>query len=285
MFPPGTTLRVTPGRLEQLQRGDGPWPLTPPSWEILTSARWPELRERFGFPDIVRGVAVRAYLECTCVGLIESRREAKPARSELNDGVIRWMSKASNIGKPLEIPVGEGVINYLSYIAEKLNEGAGRIIAQPHEFTAARTLTIPMQLCALVLWDLAGHSRRPKRTPPPIIEFYAALWRTWEEYLGPQVTLWAHEGGRGASAFVQFVTCLLRWSGEPMSHDDAIAWKNVRTRLSAARRLHTKSFEPHGPTAVQELVSTVSAAPVPEWRLRLRRRTRQSGFSRSRRRA
>lgn len=280
MVPPGTTLHVAPARLEQLQRADGPRPLPPPSWVLLTDVRWGELRRAFGLPDIGNGVALRAYLEWTCVGLIESRNESTIRdQCKSDDNVIRWMSKAANIGRPLEHAIGRHVICRLSYIAERMNEAAGRTIVRPDEFANARALTIPMQLCALACRDLAGRSLHSKHVSP-IIEFYAALWRAWVEYLGRPATLWAQEGGSGASAFVRFVTCLLRWSREPMPDDDAVAWKNVRTRLSHARQRHPQCFIPPDPTAAQEFATTVCAAAIPEWRLRLRRRTRRSGFSR-----
>ena len=224
MFLP-RTLRVTPMRLAQLQSGDVPQPLPPELWVILTDRRWSELRWNFDLPEIGNDVAIRAYMEWTCIGRIDCREELRTqGQFKLDDDVVRWMSKASNVGKPLPRAYGEGVIERLSYVGKRLNRATGRRIVRPDELPRAKVLTIRRQLCALVCWNLGGHARR-RQHAPVIIEFYAALWWVWELYLGRQATLWAHE--ERASEYVRFVTCLLRLSQEPMPDDDAIAWKNA----------------------------------------------------------
>jgi hypothetical protein len=175
MFPRGSILRLTPQRLALL-RANGPRPLRPPAWEILTDAHWADLQHKFNLPEIDEGVAIRPFLEWTCIGLIDYRKETVARlRRKSGDDVIRWMSKASNIGKPLRQPIGDDTICRLSHIAESLNEAAGRIIIDPDEFTKHTVLIIPMQLCALVYCDLSGLFRRRKRRavggtlPDPII--------------------------------------------------------------------------------------------------------------------
>jgi hypothetical protein len=274
MFPFGTVLRVTPERLALIRQPDRPRPLPPPSWEILTDARWAELQQQFDLPDTSGDISVRAHLEYSCIGLIELQNDKKRrALCKLDDNAIRWLSKASNVGKSLEVAISPRVIERLSLIAEALNEPAGRTMIRPEEIAEARTLTVSMQLCAVVCWSLARRSRRGKHAVP-FIDIYAALWRTWEECLGRRVTLWAHPNGN-ASTFVKFVTCLLRWSQERMPDDDAVARKNVLARLADAKQRLRDAIPAHGLVAA-------ALVPAPEWRLRLRRRTSKSGFSRSR---
>ena len=232
-----TTLRVAPERLALFQQNDA-WPLPPPSWKILSDEQWEALKDEFDIPNISGGVDIRALLELHCCSMIDCRSEAKiQARCKSDDKAIRWMSKASNIGKSYKGMISEGVIYRLSHIGKVLNQAAGRILINADELNRARDLTIPVQLCALVCWDQAPRTRAHS-CAPPIIEFYAALWRTWKEFLGRPITIWAHEGGLGASGFVKFATCLLRISQEQIPDDDAVAWKRVRARLTHVRDYH-----------------------------------------------
>jgi hypothetical protein len=248
-----TTLRTAPERLAIFQQSDA-WPLPPPSWQVLTDQQWAELQLQFDLPNIVGGVNIRTFLEIYCRAIIDCRTEKQiQDRCRLDDKTIRWMSRASNIGKSYRGTISESVICRLSLIAAMLNRAAGGTLITLDELNRAGALTIPVQFCALVCWEL-GRPASVHSLPPAIIEFYAALWRCWEEFLGRRpVKLWAHEGGRGASAFVKFATHLLRLSQEPLSDDDAVARKNVRGRLGDMKRFHGELLGAHDQSPKQVL--------------------------------
>ena len=280
MIPRETTLQITPDRLALLEAG-GPRPVAPPSWTIVTDHRWGEIQDKFRLPDICGGVAIRAYLEWTCMHLAQSRREAMASGQwKSDDRFIKWLSKASNVGKPLASAV-EGSVLYRLTTASVLLKKAAQIIVDPATFANAKVLTIPIQLCAKVCLELSGSGRKQAS---PTLALYVALWRCWERHLGRKATLWAHPNGT-ASAFVKFVACVLRLSREALDGDDTVAWMNVRQRLAHAREHHPECFETADLTAfkkLQEGAATMDLAAGPDRRLRLRRRTHQSGFSRSR---
>ena len=268
----GTTLHCSPKRLALLKKASS-WPPPPPRWQILTDERWEVLQGEFDLPKIQRGVFIRAFLEVYCVGLHDYKSELRVrARGKSDDKIIRWMSKPANIGKSYSGEISQSVTSRLSFIAQLINKAAGRIIAPPRELNRIVSLTLPIQLCALVCWDQGGTTRGEDRGA--ILEFYAAMYRMWETFLDRRVTIWAHQNGR-ASSFVRLATHLLCLCRE-LPADDALARLRVRARLEHAKKSHPNLFSglDFKYSGASEGCETAIV-----WRRSYYRRTQGSGFS------